>query len=605
MIPYEKPMLQRLSILIVTISIILQLSCKKQETKPDAGQSREEYTDRLPMPEDALGVNISGQHGGRIVSATLSDPKTFNPILVPDEFSQALNQIMNPGLTRLNLVTQQPEPALAKSWEPSADNLNWTFHLRKGVQWSDGHPFTAADVLFTMQVVNDAKIASTAQDVLTIDGEPIRWEQTDDHTLVATLPSIFAPFLRQLDGGTTPILAKHKWESVYRAGKFAEAMQVSMDLKEYTTLGAFTLQNYKMGQSLTLKRNPYYWKKDKTGKRLPYLEEITFLILPSQDAIFLKILSGELDTHYNVRPENVDTLKEKSTMTQMNVFNVGPAYDFEGIFFNLNGGRNQKTGKPYVDPIKRSWFTDLNFRRAVSHGLNREALVQNALYGKGVPAYGPESLSNKAWVNPHIPRFPYDPAKAMELMSASGFELKNNKLSDKRGNEVRFGLHTNAGNSIRNSECVMVASDLAKLGMQVDYTPLDFNTLVSKITNTFDFDAILMGLSHDDTDPHLGMNVWLSKGQLHFWWPMQKTPQMPWEREIDGLMNLQAGTFDYNQRKQHYDRVQEVLAEQQPMIHTVNQFVFVCAKQSIGNLQPAVSRHRTLWNADELYWQKQ
>jgi peptide/nickel transport system substrate-binding protein len=222
---------------------------------------------------------------------------------------------------------------------------------------------------------------------------------------------------------------------------------------------------------------------------------------------------------------------------------------------------------------------------------------------------GPESVSNRKWYSDNIVKYPYDPGKALELLLSSGFQQKfdssgNPKLLDQRGNEVRFTLNTNSGNSTRNTECNLIASDLAKLGMHVDYAPLDFNSLVDRVTATFDFDAILLGLTHDDVDPTSGTNVWLSNGTLHFWCPSQKSPHTTWEKQIDELMNLQMSTFDTVNRKKYYDEVQRIMTEQQPMIFTITQFIFVCAKEELGNLKPSVSRHRTLWNADELYWKR-
>ena len=588
------------------VCIILQTSCDKKE-QPALKSASPTRVDPLPLPQDALAVDITGKEGGRLVTANFTEPKTFNQLLFHETDSQTYNQLMSPGLTRLNFATQEPEPALAKSWESSPDNLTWTFHLRKGLLWSDGRPFTADDVLFTMEMVRDPNIPSGAQDALTIDGKPIEWSKTDDHTVVAKLPSVLVTFLRQLDGTVCPVIAKHKWEKVYRDGKFPEAMQVSMNPADFVNLGAFRLHEYRPGQKLVLKRNPYYWKKDRNGKRLPYLDEIVFLMLANLDQVQLKMESGELDTYYNIRPEDVDSLKQKAGALNLNIINVGPTLDFEGIFFNENGDRNPKNGKPYVDEVKRAWFTDVNFRRAISQGINRDALVRNAVYGKGVPAWGPESVSNTKWYSDDIVRYPYDPEKAMALLQSSGFKQKqdesgNLQLYDKRGNPVRFSLNTNSGNSIRNTECTLIVSDLAKLGIHIDYAPLDFNSLVTKVTSSFDFDAVLLGLTHDDLDPTSGVNVWPSNGTLHFWWPSQTSPHTAWEKRIDQLMSLQLATFDTAQRKKYYDEVQKIMTDQQPMIFTITQYIFVFAKQNLGNLKPNISRHRTLWNADELYW---
>ncbi|HSE41428.1 MAG TPA: ABC transporter substrate-binding protein [Acidobacteriota bacterium] len=562
------------------------------------------FNDPNPLPADALKLPITGKHGGKLVSATLSDIKTFNMLTHSEEAGQMMNQLMNPGLTRLNLITQEPEPSLAKSWEKSDDSLTWTFHLRKGLQWSDGHPFTADDVIFTMQLISDKTIDSGAKDVL-LDGR-IQWEKIDDHTVKATLPEPFGPFLRGLDAAAAPIVPKHKWEQSYRQGKFAEAMQVSMDPHQYVCLGAFKPKAYKPGQYFTIERNPLYWKTDQNGKRLPYLDEITFLLLPSQDQIFLKISSGEIDTFYSVRPEDIAALQQKESSIGLKVIGVGPSYDGEGFWFNLNGGRNP-SGKPYIDPVKRSWFSDANFRRAVSYAINRDSIIQNAYYGKALPAWIIESTSNKQWYNDKIIRYPYNPEKSQELLKASGFITKQDsvgrlQLYDKRGNPVRFTLTTNSGNTLRANQCNMIASDLGKIGMQVEPAILDFNALVPKINSTYDYDAVLLAITNDDLDPHGGSNVWKSNGSLHFWWPLQKSPATPWEKRINELFDLQQKEIDYNKRKQYYDEVQLIVSEQVPMIYTINQIISVVAKEKIGNLKPTLSRHRTLWNGDELYW---
>ena len=595
--------MRQFAAILICFVIAICAGCKK-ETTPSPSKS--EYKDPFPIPQDALRVNVSGKHGGILVSAILAEVKSFNTLLFNDDTGQMLNQLMNPGLTTLNLITQEPEPALAKSWEKSDDSLTWTFHLRQGLKWSDGQPFNADDVIFTMQVVNDPNMKSSAQDGLL--GGKIAWTKLNDYTVQAKLPEFLISFLRTLDGPTVPMIPKHKWESVYKTGKFKEAMQVSMHPKDYVTLGAFTLKSYNPGQNFTIRRNPHYWKADNTGQRLPYLDEITFLMLSNQDQIFLKVESGEIDTFYSVRPEDVDRLQQKAKAIDMRVIKIGQSYDSEFMWFNMNGDKNPKTGKPYVDSVKRAWFTDLNFRRAVTTAINRDQIVQNVYYGRASTAWGFESTVNKLWYNDKITRYPYNPEKALELLKASGFYQKQDsfgkaKLYDKKGNEVRFNLCTNSESNLRATECNFIASDLSRLGMQVELSRFDFKVIAAKVVSQFDYDAILFGLSHNDIDPTEGTNTWLSSGTTHFWWPAQKSPATDWEKRIDELMKLQQSEPEYAQRKKYYDEVQKIVSDQVPVIYTINQFIYACAKNKIGNLRPAIARHRTLWNADELYWQ--
>jgi len=537
--------------------------------------------------------------GGTIVTATFTDVKTFNTLLTTDSETHTYSRLLHSGLVSLNPVTQVAQPSLAESWEISPDELVWNFHLRKGLKWSDGQPFSADDVLFTMQLINDKRVAAVAHDSLGASGE-ILWSKQGDYLVQAKLPSKFVTFLRHLEPGTCPILPKHKWEKAYLEGRFPEMMRPDMNPADLVGLGPFILKSYTPGQKLVLTRNPEFWKTDARGNHLPYLDEIVFLIMGNQDQIALKIESGELDTYQNIRAGDLQRLRAKQDSLQLNVINVGPSLDMEGFFFNQNPGH---------DPVKLTWFRDVNFRRAVSYLIDRKALSANCFYGQAFPAYGPESPGNIFWFNPSILKHPFDPPSAQKLLRKSGFRtLKNDDgkpvLLDSKGNRVRFSLFTNAGNSIRNAEAVLIVSDLAKAGMEVNYSSLDFAELVARVNQTFDYDAALLNLTHDDPDPDDRLNSYLSKGSLHFWQPRQPQPFTSWEKRIDELMALTMSKSDRNERKRYYDEVQKILAEQQPMIFTVHPYVFVCAKKKIGNLKPTISRHRTLWNAEELYWKQ-
>jgi peptide/nickel transport system substrate-binding protein len=428
----------------------------------------------------------------------------------------------------------------------------------------------------------------------------------DSHTVKARLPAKHVTFLRHLDPGTCPVLSKQIWEDFYLKGKFSEVLQPGGQNRY--GLGPFQVKTYTPGEKIVFARNPSYWRSDGMGTRLPYLDEIVFLVFANQDQIQLRIENGEIDTYQDVRAIDVEPLKQKAEQLRLKVVNVGPTYEMEGFFFNQNRGVHPETKQPYVDPIKLSWFTDINFRKAVSHALDRNALVKNVLFGHGMPAYGPESPGNIFWFDPNVPKYPYDLQKARSLLKQSGFVQKQTEsgkpeLFDRNGNRVKFSLHTNAGNSERNGQCILIVSDLAKLGMEIQYSALDFSTLVHLINKTHQYDAVLLGLNRNDPDPSYRQNMVFSSGSMHFWWPRQEKPFTPWEERMDELMRLTQTTAEQELRKSYYSQVQRILAEQQPMIYTFHPFGFVCARTNIGNLKPVVTRHRTLWNAEELYLQ--
>ncbi|HTR41974.1 MAG TPA: ABC transporter substrate-binding protein, partial [Pseudomonadales bacterium] len=278
------------------------------------------------------------------------------------------------------------------------------------------------------------------------------------------------------------------------------------------------------------------------------------------------------------------------------------------FWFNQNTETNSKTGKPYVDPKKLKWFRNTKFRQAVSYAINREAIAQSVFSGRAVPAYGPETSGDPMWQNTNTPTYPYNPGKALELLKEIGIEKRNGDdfLTDSNGNKIEFVFNTNVENESRKKSALLIVDDLQKLGMKAILQPIEFNSLVTKIDDTYDYDCILMGLAPGSaTDPGNGMNVYKSSGFTHNWFPQQKTPSTPWEARIDQLMDAQMQTLDYNERKKYYDEVQEIIVEQQPMIFTVTPMYYAAIHSDVGNVRPTViGGYRATWNVEELYLKK-
>jgi peptide/nickel transport system substrate-binding protein len=130
---------------------------------------------------------------------------------------------------------------------------------------------------------------------------------------------------------------------------------------------------------------------------------------------------------------------------------------------------------------------------------------------------------------------------------------------------------------------------------------LEFRSLIDRITQTKEYDACVLGLASFDADPNSDLNVWLSSGGTHLWNPSQAHPATPWEAEIDELMEKQLAAPNFEQRKKSYDRVQQILADYQPMIFLTSPNILTGAKSNIGNFHPAPLESYTLWNVDQLY----
>lgn len=539
-----------------------------------------------------------GLVGGELILASIADPKSFNPITAKETSTTQVTGLVFEGLTRTNGITTLVEPNLAERWEHSEDGLTWTFHLRKDVRWSDGRPFTADDVVFTFDslIFNDA-VPNSARDIFTIEGQPVRVSKVDDHTVQFELPRRFAPFLRAMG---QEILPRHKLEQAVTEGTFASTWGVSADLSEVVGTGPFLLKSYLANQRVTLVRNPLYWRKDASGQGLPYLERIIFVIVSSVDVALLRFQTGETD-YYPMVAAHYPILKPGEAQGNFTIYELGPGQGSNFLFFNQNRGRESKTGKPYVDPVKLSWFTNLDFRRAVAYAIDRQSIISIVMNGLGSPQYGPMTVSEGYFYNADLPSYDYDPGKARRILQEAGFIDRDGDVvvEDAEGRPVEFVLITNAGNTERQRIAEMIRKDLTVIGFKVHFTLMDFNVLVGKLDNTYDWDAIILGLT-GGIEPHFGRNVWYSSGQLHMWYPRQETPATPWEARIDWIFDQAVQELDPAKRKELYDEWQQVVAEQLPLIYTVVPERLIAVRNKFGNIYPT-SYGGVLWNLEEIY----
>ena len=178
--------------------------------------------------------------------------------------------------------------------------------------------------------------------------------------------------------------------------------------------------------------------------------------------------------------------------------------------------------------------------------------------------------------------------------------MENGTLKDKDGNEVVFSIITNAGNKYRERMAVLIQDDLQKIGIHVNVVTLDFPSLIERMTQTFDYEAIVLGLTNVDLDPNGEMNVWLSSAENHQWNPQQKTPETAWEAEIDRLMRIQASSSDAKKRKEAFDRVQEIVVEEEPFIFLINKNALSAVSTAVHGAAPVILFPQTFWNAERL-----
>ena len=539
-----------------------------------------------------------GKYGGKVILATVSDPKSFNDIIAKETSTTMVTSYIFEGLTKTNVETLKMEPLLAEKWEVSEDGLSWIFYLRKDVAWSDGYLFTADDVLFTFNdlIFNDA-IPSSARDIFTIEGEIIKVEKIDDYKVRFILPKKFAPFLR---GMSQAILPKHKLEQSVIDGKFNFTWGIDTDPKEIVGTGAFMLVKYRPGERIVFKRNPHYWKKSEQGEQLPFIDEVIYILVQNSDTQVLKFLEGELD-YCAIGGKHYPLLKPLENEKNFTVYEVGPNFGTNFIVFNQNNGHNPETGQPYIEPVKLKWFTDLSFRKAVAHAIDKNKMITILMNGLGYPQDAAMSPTAGFFYNSEAVKYAYDLNLAKKILHDAGFMDRNGDgiIEDADGNDVKFNLYTNPNSPDRIQIAAIIRHDLMRLGMKVNFLPLEFNSLVSKLNSSFDWDAIILGLT-GGIEPHFGKNVWESSGQLHLWYPQQAEPATPWEKRIDEIFNLGVQELDENKRKVLYDEFQRIVSEQLPVIYTVLGSNIFAVRNKFGNLNPT-SYGGAFHNLEEIY----
>ncbi len=517
-----------------------------------------------------LGLLAAAMAQGELRFCLHSEPKTFDPLKVEDDASAAIRYLTGGVLVRMNRQTQALEPELAQSWKVSKDGRQISFKVRSGVSFSDGTPFSAEDVAFTIRQLMDPALHSPTGDAFRSGPGDVETKIISPTQISITFPAAVAGLDRQFD--QVAILSA-------RSPK-----------KEMAVLGPFMVADYKPGSTVLLKRNPNYWKTDAQGHKLPYLDAIQLDIQPNRDVEMLRFKRGEIDLINSLDSEYFDKLS--STSPQL-VHDAGPSLDSEQMWFN-------EVGKAPLPEYKKNWFRSARFRRAISEAINRDDLSRVVFRGHAQAAVGPVSPANKFWFNSKLKAEPYAPDAAFKALQAEGFRMENGTLKDKAGNEVVFSIITNSGNKYRERMATMIQDDLQKIGIHVNVVTLDFPSLIERMTQSFDYEAIMLGLTNVGLDPNEQMNVWLSSSENHQWNPQEKSPETAWEAEIDRLMRAQASSADPKKRKEGFDRVQEIAVEQAPFIYLVNRNALSAEAARVQGASPVILAPQTFWNANQL-----
>jgi peptide/nickel transport system substrate-binding protein len=512
--------------------------------------------------------------GGQLRLVLHAEPKTFDPMMAADESSETIGYLTGGVLIRVDRQTQKFVPELAVSWKVSEGGRKISFELRQNVLASDGTPFSADDVVYTMKAMMDPQLHSPTGDSFRSGEGQLEATRVGPYEVSLRFPAPIAGLERIFDQAV--ILPSHSAH------------------KETATFGPFYVAEHKAGTSILLKRNPNYWKRDSRGKQLPYLDSVELEILQNRDTELLRYRRGEIHLINRLDAEYFDHLAADGSYGAKD---LGPSFDTEQMWFN------QVAASP-ISANHKSWFRSTNFRRAVSEAINREDLCRVAYNGHASPAAGPVTPANKFWLNKDLKRPAYDPQSAVRLLQADGFRFDGKTLFDRGGQRVEFSIVTNAGNKARERMATMIQQDMTKIGIQVNVVTLDFPSLIERITRTFDYDACILGLVNVDLDPDGQMNIWLSSSANHQWNPEEKSPETSWEAEIDKLMRTQSSSIDPKIRKEAFDRVQQIAWEEAPFIFLVHKNALVAISPTLRNAAPSPLNPETFWNAEYLYFEE-
>ncbi|MDX2216954.1 MAG: ABC transporter substrate-binding protein [Oculatellaceae cyanobacterium bins.114] len=546
----------------------------------------------------------------RLLLSVVSEPKTFNYVLSSE--SPNVFGYLYEGLIVEDGVTGEVQPALAESWQISPDNKKIVITLKPKLRWSDGEPLTVEDVVFTYNDLyfNEA-IPSSIRDVLRIGegGALPQVRQVGDRQVEFSVPEPFAPLLRNLGLAILPAHALR--ESVQTKDSqgdplFISTWSTSTDPRAIIGNGPYTIASYQPSQRVVFQRNPYYWRRDRQGTPQPYIEQVVWQIVESTDASLIQFRSGGLDV-LGIAPDSFALLKREEERGKFKIYNGGPAAGTNFIAFNLNRGR--RNGKPLVDPIKSRWFNTLEFRQAIAHAIDRQRMVNNTFQGLAQLQDSPISVQSPYYFSPEqgLPVYDYDLERSRQLLQKGGFRYNaTGQLLDTDDNLVRFTLITNAGNKAREAMGAQIKQDLAKIGIQVDFEPLAFNTLLNRLSNALDWECYLLGLT-GGIEPNSGANVWLPNGRSHRFNQAAQAGQPPiegriisdWEQRIAQLYIEGAKTLDEARRREIYAESQRITQENLPFIYLVNPLSLAAVRDRLQPIKFS-ALNGPLWNIHEL-----
>jgi len=497
--------------IVILVSLSIFSGCGKGSEEPQPG----------PAPtSSATGKSIPAQ-GDLLIMGSIGDASNLIPMLASDSASHDIASLIFNGLVKydkdLKLVG-----SLAESWEISPDGLAITFKLRPGVKWQDGKELTAEDVMFGYETI----INPNTRTAYSGDFKEVKEARVvDPYTFRVVYKRAFAPGLTSW--GSLVVLPKHLLQG--------QDINTTPFSRRPLGTGPFRLKEWKTGEKIVLEANPLYFE----GR--PYLDGIVYRIIPDPATMFLELKAGGIDymgltpIQYNRQTE---TYKMRRDFRKYQYL----AFAYTYLGYNL-----------------KDWkFQDVRVRQAISYALDKEEIIQGVQLGLGIIATGPYK-PDTIWYNPNVAQYPYDPEKARKLLAEAGWgnERKDGILR-KDGKPFEFMILTNQGNEARAKCAEIIQRRLAAVGIAVKIRTVEWAAFINNFIDQKNFEAVILGWTLGQ-DPDL-YDIWHSSKvgpkELNFISYQNK--------EVDSLLEKGRYTFDQKVRKACYDRIQVILAEEQP-----------------------------------------
>ena len=537
-----------------------------------------------------------GIPGGTLSVSAITGPKSWNSVTSNENSTTQYTNMMLRGLVDIDPNTSAVVPELARDWEASEDGLTLTFHLRRGLRWSDATPFTADDVVFTFNdLYYNEDVDTNTRDILQLpDGTYPQVEKVDDYTIRVTLSMPFRPIFSALGASILPehTLAPtvHKRNPDVPVDLFNSVWGIDTEPSELVGMGPFVVSEYVADQYVVLERNPYYYHVDPNGVQLPYLDRYIVHIVPNQDVSMLKFLNHEIHA-FTPRAEDLALLKEEETQAEFTVL-VNPdvpVYGTSWIGINQDVGLAEET-----DEALRALFRDLRFRQAIAHAVDKDSIVANVYNDLAVPQWSPVSYLSPFYAGrthyggpvteEDAVVYEFDLARSAALLDEIGIvDVGGDGWRDfADGSPLEIEFNTNP-NTTREAICLIITENLRELGLNISFQPIDFNTLVTRLTTSM-VEMVLLGLGGSG-EPNSGANVYRSTGGLHFWhYSAAEGDLYDIEAQIDELLAAGVATYDNDEAFEIYKEYQTVLTEADlGLIYTVNPAFLYAYYDEVGN----------------------